>query len=154
MDNLPDTETTGFIHTHPGPRPSSPSPGDMWVFAESQKDRKNTNNSLMATFTPDTEYYITIEYQEKMKKALNGNTFQNAHRDFHLDQGKRKSQEWNFIQRYLKNKDLRGVFGIYRRCYRRGKLDGFEKAVLDENGNYSWKPIKGQYNIVPKAPSE
>ena len=56
MDNLSDTETTGFIHTHPGPRPSSPSPGDMWVFAESQKDRKNTNNSLMATFTPDTEY--------------------------------------------------------------------------------------------------
>ena len=154
MDNLSDTETTGFIHTHPGPRPSSPSPGDMWVFAESQKDRKNTNNSLMATFTPDTEYYITIEDPEKMIQAINKGSLKNANRDFHIDQKKHKHQEQNFIQRYLKNEGLKGVFGIYRRCYRNGKLDGFEKAVLDENGEYRWKPIKGQYNIVPKTSFE
>ena len=154
MDNLPDTETTGFIHTHPGPRPSSPSPGDMWIFAESQKDRKNTNNSLMATFTPDTEYYITIEDQKKIMSKEGEEALKNAHRDFLIDQKKHKPQEQNFIQRYLKNEGLKGVFGIYRRCYRNGKLDGFEKAVLDENGEYRWKPIKGQYNIVPKTSFE
>ena len=89
-----------------------------------------------------------------MKKALNDGVFTYANRDFHIDQKKRKSQEQNFIQRYLKNEGLKGVFGIYRRCYRNGKLGGFEKAVLDENGEYRWKPIKGQYNIVPKTSFE
>ena len=108
----------------------------------------------MATFTPDTEYYITIEDPEKMIQAINKGSLKNANRDFHIDQKKHKPQEQNFIQRYLKNEGLKGVFGIYRRCYRNGKLDGFEKAVLDENGEYRWKPIKGQYNIVPKTSFE
>ena len=58
----------------------------------------------MATFTPDTEYYITIEDQEKMIQAINKGSLKNANRDFHIDQKKRKSQEQNFIQRYLKMK--------------------------------------------------
>lgn len=144
LKHRPGTETTGFLHTHPGTRSSSPSPGDMWVFAESQKDRKDTRNSLMAAFTPNTEYYITIENQEKMKEAIHEKVFDDADRDFHIDESRNVSQERNFMQRYMKNDQLRGVFGVYRRCYRNGKLDEFEKAVLDEKGECSWKPIKGQ----------
>ena len=38
----------------------------------------------MATFTPDTEYYITIEDQEKMIQAINKGSLKNANRDFHI----------------------------------------------------------------------
>ena len=56
----------------------------------------------MATFTPDTEYYITIEDQEKMIQAINKGSLKNANRDFHIDQKKHKPQEQNFLKKHFK----------------------------------------------------
>lgn len=86
LSHKPGAETTGYLHTHPGPHFSSPSPGDMKAFAILQKDRVNTDDALMAAFTPNAEYYVTIEDQEKMKGAIRKGAFDYVEKDFHTDQ--------------------------------------------------------------------
>lgn len=143
LTNKPGSEVTGFMRTSTVAN-STPLPRDMNAFAKSQKDRANTADALIVIFTPNAEFYVTIENQMKMKKAIADGVFRQAEEDFCADERRGKSQESNFIQCYMNNDGLRGVFGLYRRSYLDGKPGLFEKLVLDDNGSYIWMLIMGQ----------